>query len=313
MNNILITGGAGFIGSNLADYLVQDEQNKITIVDDLSMGRIKNIPHSANVTFFEKSITDFEFMEQLLTTGNFDYIYMLAGVASVADSIVRPYETHEVNQEANIFLLETIRKNTLPVKKILFASSAAVYGDDPILPKNEESNIVPLTPYAIDKFASEKYVINYGTLYDIPTVAVRFFNVYGPKQNPESPYSGVISILTECLKYSKDFIVYGDGEQTRDFIYIRDVIDALLLLTINDKANCSGVYNIATGSSVSLNDMISNYEVVSSNKLNRKYKESRKGDIKYSAANIDRLKQLGFSPKYTILDGLGEYWKSINE
>ena len=189
MSNVLITGGAGFVGSNLADRLVA-QGDKVTIVDDLSMGLVENIPASDLVTFYEESITNKKFMEHLLVKNKFDYIYLFAGVASVADSVARPYETHQVNQEANVFLLEVIRKRKLPVKKILFASSAAVYGDDPQLPKTELSRIKPLTPYAIDKFASERYMIDYGNLYDLPTVAVRFFNIFGPKQNPSSPYSG---------------------------------------------------------------------------------------------------------------------------
>ncbi|WP_290033371.1 NAD-dependent epimerase/dehydratase family protein [Ligilactobacillus cholophilus] len=311
MSNVLITGGAGFVGSNLADRLIK-QGDHITIVDDLSMGLIENIPDSDQVDFFEESITNKAFMENLLVKNKFDYIYLFAGVASVADSVARPYETHQVNQEANIFLLEVIRKNKLPVKKVLFASSAAVYGDDPVLPKKEvDSRIKPLTPYAIDKFASERYMVDYRDLYGIPTVAVRFFNIYGPKQNPSSPYSGVISIITECIRENKVFNLYGDGNQVRDFVYIDDVIDALMLLTRDNNASY-GVYNVASGLQTSVNDMIQAYENITGKTLQIDYKPERKGDIKYSYADISKLSKLGYCPIYNIEDGLKKYWEYVN-
>lgn len=310
MSKVLITGGAGFVGSNLADRLVA-QGDKVTIVDDLSMGLVENIPDSDLVTFYEESITNKEFMEHLLVKNKFDYIYLFAAVASVADSVVRPYETHQINQEANVFLLEVIRKRKLPVKKILFASSAAVYGDDPQLPKTELSRIKPLTPYAIDKFASERYMIDYNSLYGIPTVGVRFFNIFGPKQNPSSPYSGVLSIITDCIRDHKPFTLYGDGEQVRDFIYIDDVIDALLLLTQKEN-EVKGVYNVADGKQTSLNGMIAAYEKITGQKLEIHKEDPRQGDIKYSYADISKLKALGYQPKYDIETGLTKYWKYAN-
>ncbi|GAJ26257.1 UDP-glucose 4-epimerase [Liquorilactobacillus sucicola DSM 21376 = JCM 15457] len=183
MVNYLITGGAGFIGSNLAAEVVK-RGGKVSLVDDLSMGKEENIIHlnKKRVTFYKKSITDHDFMTNLLIKEHFDYIILLGAVASVANSVRMPYETHEVNQEANINILETIRKFGLNVKKLLFASSAAVYGNNPQQPKKEGSAIEPGTPYAIDKFASERYALTYGELYQIPTVATRFFNVYGPSK-----------------------------------------------------------------------------------------------------------------------------------
>lgn len=169
-----MTGGAGFIGSNLVDRLIEDN-DQVVVVDDLSMGLKSNLQTSSHLKFYEHSITDHELHKNLLMTEDFDYIYLLAAVASVADSVARPYETHQINQEANIFILEIIRKKKLQVKKILYTSSAAVYGNVQDLPKYETSLVDPLTPYAIDKFATERFVIDYGKLYDIPTVAVRFF------------------------------------------------------------------------------------------------------------------------------------------
>ena len=312
MSKVLITGGAGFVGSNLAERLIS-RGDHVTIVDDLSMGLVQNIPESGQIDFYEESITNKDFMQKLLVDNKFDYIYMFAGVASVADSVARPYETHQINQEANIFLMEVLRKYNLPVKKVLFASSAAVYGDDPQLPKSELSRIKPLTPYAIDKFATERYLIDFDTLYGIPTVAVRFFNIYGPKQNPSSPYSGVISIITECIRDNKTFTLYGDGNQVRDFVYIDDVIYALMLLTHDTKHDIHGVYNIASGLKTSINDMIQAYEIITGKALQIRHQEERQGDIKCSYADINKLKKLGYRPVYKIQTGLAKYWKYINQ
>lgn len=311
MSKVLVTGGAGFIGSNLVDQLVQDG-DEVIVVDDLSMGLASNIPTSPKVTFYEHSITDHGFMKDLLLKEHFDYIYLLAAIASVADSVARPYETHQINQEANVFILETIRQNKLPVKKVLFTSSAAVYGNNPELPKHEDSTIDPLTPYAIDKFATERFVIDYGKLYNISTVAVRFFNVYGPRQNPKSPYSGVLSLITQCFKNNQVFSLFGDGEQTRDFIFIQDVLSALHLIMTNNQA-VHDVYNVATGKQSSLRTVITDYQKVVGQPLQVKMITARAGDIKHSYADIAKLSQLGFTPQYTLLNGLTDYWISVKE
>lgn len=306
-SKILITGGAGFIGSNLADALIND--NEIVVVDDLSMGKKENLPQGANLHFIEHSIADYDFMSTLLETWKFDYIFLLAAVASVADTIVRPAETHIINQDANLNILETIRTKKLPVKKILFSSSAAVYGNNPELPKKETSPIDPLSPYAVDKFATERFVIDYGRLYDIPTVATRFFNVYGPKQNPASPYSGVLSLILTSLERKQEFTLFGDGLQTRDFVFVKDVVSALCLLMVNENAT-HDVYNVATGSSHALNDVIKAFEEITGEHLNVSYAETRLGDIKNSVADISKLSSIGYTPNYGLVDGLEQYYES---
>lgn len=305
---ILITGGAGFIGSNLAKSLVNN--NDIVIVDDLSMGRIENLPQSPHLHFFKHTITDSEFMDHLLTGWKFDYIFLLAAVASVADTIKRPFETHEINQEANIHILEIIRKKNIKIKKLLFTSSAAVYGNNPKLPKSENSFIDPLSPYAIDKFATERFVINYGKLYNIPTIATRFFNVYGPRQNPNSPYSGVLSIISKDIRENKTFTIFGNGGQTRDYIYIKDVITAIEII-MTKKSAVHEVYNVATGKSISLNEVIRVFERVCNLKINITRTDSRIGDIKRSVADITKIKSWGFIPKYSLERGIREYLSQI--
>lgn len=304
MAKILITGGAGFIGSNLAHTLSKD--NEITIVDDLSMGKKENID-DLNVTFYEHDVCDTDFMHRLLDEGHFDYIYYLAAVSSVADSVVRPLETHKVNQESVLDTLEYIRVKKLPLERFLFTSSAAVYGNLPDFPKQESSHVQPLTPYAVDKYAAERFTIDYGNLYDLPTVAVRFFNVYGPRQNPESPYSGVLSIITECLKNDKPFTLYGDGSQTRDFVYVGDVVNALIKIATETEE--STVYNIANGGETTLLDVIHAYEKISGTELKINFKATRSGDITKSKADISKLKQTGFEPSWSLEDGLKQYWK----
>lgn len=306
MANYLVTGGAGFIGSNLVEKLVKDG-NQVFVVDDLSMGKIENLVgiDKNGYQFCEHSITDKKFMSNLLQEKSFDYIVLLAAVASVADSIERPYETHLVNQEANINILETIRKYHLPVKKVLFSSSAAVYGNLPDLPKKETSRVDPLTPYAVDKYATERFVINYGRLYHIPTVATRFFNVYGPKQNPQSPYSGVLSIITECLKNNTKFTLFGDGSQERDFVYIEDVVKALLLLLHSTAQH--EVYNVATGNSETLLTVIKQIEKIASTELAIETAAERTGDIRSSQADVSKLKSLGFAIENDLQQGLTKY------
>ncbi|MFV0982673.1 NAD-dependent epimerase/dehydratase family protein [Latilactobacillus sakei] len=311
MSKVLITGGAGFIGSTLADRLIENG-DQVVVVDDLSMGDIENLPQSMNVTFYNESITKHAFMTNLLITNNFDYIYLLAAVASVADSIERPIETHEVNQNANLNILETIRKEKLTPKKIVFSSSAAVYGNGPELPKKETSSIDPMSPYAIDKFATERFMVDYGKLYGLPTVCTRFFNVYGPKQNPQSPYSGVLSIVSDCLVRDDVFTLFGDGSQTRDYVYIDDVVDALLILATTSDVKWD-VYNVATGQSISLIDVIKAYECASNKKLKVAKKEARLGDVQSSLADITKLRNLGYEPKVSVTDGLVKYWIALQE
>lgn len=311
MSKVLITGGAGFIGSTLADRLIENG-DQVVIVDDLSMGDIGNLPQSMNVTFYNESITKQAFMADLLITNNFDYIYLLAAVASVADSIERPIETHAVNQNANLNIIETIRKEKLTPKKIIFSSSAAVYGNGPELPKKETSSIDPMSPYAIDKFATERFMVDYGKLYGLPTVCTRFFNVYGPKQNPQSPYSGVLSIVSDCLVKNDIFTLFGDGSQTRDYVYIDDVVDALLILATTSDAKWD-VYNVATGQSISLIDVIEAYEGASGKKLKIAKKEARLGDVQNSVADIMKLRNLGYDPKVNVTAGLAKYWNELQK
>ncbi|MEI5994944.1 GDP-mannose 4,6-dehydratase [Candidatus Enterococcus mansonii] len=309
MDTILITGGAGFIGSTLASFY--NKECKVVIVDDLSMGDKSNLADETNITFIKGSVTDTELMMNCLEKYQFDYIFHLAAIASVADSVERPIVTHQINFYSVLQLLELIKVHQKKLKRLVFSSSAAVYGDEPTLPKREESVIRPLTPYAIDKFAAEKYVVDYCQLYGIPTSAVRFFNVYGPNQNPNSPYSGVISIIMSqykkiLKKQDAVFTIFGDGKQSRDFVFIEDVVQALNLVAISEYS-LGEVYNVGTGKSVSLNDLIDTLDSLVGKSLTIEYKEERPGDVKHSLADISKIKKLGYRAKFGIEDGLKKY------
>ena len=315
MAKILITGGAGFIGSNLAKELHQT--NDIFIVDDLSMGSKENIQNLSNVTFYHENVLNQEFIEELLVKENFDYIFHLAAVASVADSIERPIETHAVNFTSTLNIIECLRQmKNRQLKRLVFASSAAVYGDEKTLPKEEFSVIKPLTPYAIDKFASEKYVLAYNNLYGVPTSAVRFFNVFGPNQNPASPYSGVISIIVDRFDKKlkgeeSNFTLFGDGMQSRDFIYVKDVVQALEKVAYSTDS-LGNVYNVGNGIETTLNELIEKVSNILDEVITINKEGERDGDIKQSFANIEQLKSLGFSANYSVEEGLREYLGSLN-
>ena len=305
----LITGGAGFIGSTLANYL--SKENSVIVIDDLSMGKEENLIKSSKLQFINGSVTDSELMNDILSNNTFDYVFHLAAIASVADSVERPVETHQVNFESVLMLLELIRKYQKDLKRLVFSSSAAVYGDEPTLPKKEESVIRPLTPYAVDKFAAEQYVLDYNHLYGVKTSAVRFFNVYGPNQNPESPYSGVISILVDRYKKIQkgedtQFILFGEGSQSRDFVFIEDVVQALLLVAKKEES-LGKQFNVGTGIATTLNGLIEIIDRTLGFKLPLEHEAERDGDIKESVADISRLKSLGFTPSFSVREGMKRY------
>lgn len=315
MSKILVTGGAGFIGSHIVEELLNNNE-QVVVIDNFSMGSMDNLPKDDKLTVVEGDISSKETIEKLFQQHHFKKIFHLGAIASVAASVEDPLHTHQTNLEATLYLLEETRKQG-GLERFVFASSAAVYGDEPTLPKKETSTIRPLTPYAIDKFASEQYVLAFSRLYDIPTTAVRFFNVFGNRQNPSSPYSGVVSILTDKFKQlvnneETNFTLYGDGEQTRDFIYVKDVVQANLLVSESREA-IGKVFNVGTGESTSLNELIGMYEEITNTKLPIKQLEERSGDIKESYSDISELKSLGFEPMFSMGEGLLEYWNKEND
>lgn len=304
---VLITGGAGFIGSHIAEKF-NNEGSEVFIVDNLSTGKRDNIPFIDNDHFFQNDVKDFELLTELVKVHQFDYVFHLAAMVSVVETVEKPVESNGDNIDATIHLLEANRQHNPNLKKFLFASSAAIYGDLPDLPKSTDSKINPLSPYAVQKYASEQYVKIYNTLYGLPTVSLRFFNVYGPRQNPESDYSGVLSILNQKFLHKAPFTFFGDGKQTRDFIYIKDLLQAIWIV-IKDAQSNGKVYNAGTGNETDLLTVFNAFAEYFGYEVPHSFKEARKGDIKYSYSDVSPLKALGYEPNYPVKDGIAEYLK----
>lgn len=315
MEIVLVTGGAGFIGSHLTDALLA-KGYRVVIVDDLSTGSLDNLPLSnERLTIYKRSVTDNEFLRVLFKEYSFNYIFHYAAIASVQKSVESPASTHAVNFDSTLVLLEAARELSA-LKRFIFVSSAAVYGDRPSLPCSEEDGVNPITPYGVDKYASERYVLNASSLYGVPGTVMRYFNVYGARQNPSSSYSGVLSIFTERFSESKNpnLTIFGDGKQTRDFVYIKDVVSASLLLMRDERA-IGKVFNVGTGRETSLREIVAVLEKLFDKKAIIEYKLGRKGDINRSYSNISRLEALGFRPTYTVEMGLKEYsnWQECDK
>lgn len=308
MDFTLVTGGAGFIGSHLVEELLK-EGRKIVVIDDLSTGKRENLPESPDLTFFEVSITDREFLRKLFSEYRFSTVFHLAAVASVQRSVEEPLYCHQVNFDGTLYLIEESRRTG--VGKFVFASSAAVYGDLPRLPKREDMAVKPQTPYAVDKYASERYTVNSFDLYGLEATALRFFNVYGERQDPSSPYSGVISIFIDRIKRFKEgenvtIDIYGDGRQTRDFVYVKDVVRALLLA---EKGKTAGeVYNVGTGRETSLLELLSTLEEIVGQLPPVRFLPPRPGDIRRSVADISKISEIGYTPSYSLREGLERLW-----
>ena len=294
---IVITGGAGFIGSNLAEELSKGKDNEVIIVDDLSTGKIENIK-SLNVKFIKGSVTDLNLLKSVLK--DVDYVFHLAAIASVQKSIEDPKETDEVNAKGTLNVLIAARDSG--VKKVIFVSSSAVYGDIPELPKREDMVPNLLSPYAVTKLLGEYYCKVFNDVYGLKTISLRFFNVYGPKQDPYSDYAAVIPKFINMVLENKPPVIYGDGRQTRDFTFVKDVVMANILAMRSD---ATGVYNITNGNAISINELAEIIINIIEKNLKPIYKVQREGDIKHSLGNISKArKDLGYEPKYSFDKGI---------
>lgn len=311
----LITGGAGFIGSHIARKLI-DNNIDVHIVDNLSTGNLENIPFVPHTNIYIKDISDYDYIESIFQKHEFTFVIHLAAMVSVVETIEKPLQSNRINIDASINLLNLIKEYNSNIKKVVFASSAAVYGKLDGLPKSVDSQINTLSPYAIQKYASEQYTKIYHDLYNIPTVSLRFFNIYGPRQNPKSDYSGVLSILNQKFSEKQKFTFFGDGEQTRDFVYIDDLIQAFWLVLNSDAVN-GEIFNVGTGRQTTLNEVFGVFQENYNYSIPYEYKDERKGDIKYSYADITKLEKIGYSPRYTINEGIREYLRynknNVNE
>lgn len=296
----LVTGGAGFIGSHLVEMLVS-EGCKVTVMDNLSSGNYFNLKNiEDHISFYEDDIRN----QKALNTAIADceVVFHLAAIVSVPQTIDDPIDAASVNDMGTLFIFEAARQHN--VNRVVFASSCAVYGDDVRLPKQEDMTPKPQSPYAVQKLTSEYYASVFYELYDLETVALRFFNVYGPRQDPSSPYSGVISIfMTNALQHAPA-VIYGDGNQSRDFIYVQDVARANLLAATAPEVS-GKVINIGSGSSVNINHLWEAICALTGQNLKPEYAPKRPGDIVKSVAAIDSAKsRLGFEPETSFEKGL---------
>ncbi len=278
----LVTGGAGFIGSHIVDRLLQDG-HEVIVLDDLSTGHRENLAENEKLEIVEGDIRDFTTVNECMQ--GVDWVFHKAAVASVPKTVNDPIGSSAVNYQGTLHVLEAARQNK--AKRVVFASSAALYGDEPTLPKVETMLPVTLSPYAVDKLASEYACGMYTKLYGLETVSLRYFNVYGPRQDPSSPYSGVISIFADKLNQGTAPTIFGDGEQTRDFVYVSDVVEANMQAATKESA-AGQVINIATGNKITLNELLNTFCEIKQLEFNAEYQDPRQGDIKESYANVSK-------------------------
>jgi UDP-glucose 4-epimerase len=308
--NVLVTGGAGFIGSHLVGLLLSNGHT-VTVLDDLSTGKRENLQTTGSgLHLHVGDVADPNALEMALRGQ--DAVVHLAAVASVEASVRDPVGTHRTNLEGSIRLFDMAAR--LGVRRVLYASSAAVYGDSQALPLGEDSEKRPLTPYAADKLAGEHYLGHYHRSGALDGTAFRFFNVFGPRQDPTSPYSGVISIFLDRAKRGEKMTVFGDGEQTRDFIFVTDVVNALHLALLGPARPQEElpVYNVGRGTEVSLLqllDLIGSLPGVGP--LHIDFKAPRVGDILRSVADVSRLRATGWQPNSRLDEGLRQTLFSV--
>ena len=295
----LVTGGAGFIGSHIVDRLLKDG-HEVIVLDDFSTGHRSNLPDNEKLTIIEGDISNQDTVKECMQ--GIDWVFHKAAVASVPKTVNDPVGSSAVNYQGTLHLLEAATNNN--VKRFVFASSAALYGDEPTLPKIETMCPVTLSPYAVDKLASEFACGMYTKLYGLETVCLRYFNVYGPKQDPSSPYSGVISIFTDKLKNKQTPTIFGDGQQTRDFVFVSDVVEANMK-AVTTQQGTGQYYNIATGKKITLNQLLETLCEIYNIDFNVNYGDVRKGDIKESYAVIEKANSiLKWTPSVELSQGL---------
>lgn len=301
MAHYLVTGGSGFIGSHLAEELVRRGET-VRVVDNLSTGKRRNLSHVPSVEFIEGDLADLDVARRAVK--GIDYVLHQAAIPSVPRSVEDPITSNRANIDASLNVLVAARD--AGVKRLVYAGSSSAYGNTPTLPKVETMAPAPLSPYALQKLVAEQYCQMFTRLYGLQTVTTRYFNVFGPRQDPSSPYSGVISIFISALCEGRRPTIYGDGEHTRDFTYVANVVDGVLRACTAD--NASGeVINVATSGRISLNTLFNTVRDLVGSTVGPIYAEPRAGDVKDSQADISKAKRvLGYQPSVTFEAGLAK-------
>jgi len=297
---IVVTGGAGFIGSHIVEHWISKDA-EVHIIDNLRSGYLSNIEIFPEAIFHKGSITDRDLVFQVLK--DTDYVHHLAGFVSVPESIEKPEECYDINVNGLINVLDASKE--FGIKKIVLSSSAAVYGENLISPKTVSLEPDPKSPYGETKLEGESLLKIYNEQGSVGAASLRYFNVFGPRQDPKSRYAAAVPIFIERALKNEPIIIYGDGEQTRDFVFVKDVVSANILAAISEKVN--GVFNVASGRAVTINEIarIVIDELQCSSKI--VYEKERPGDIKHSLASIKETEeQLNFHPEYDLMEGLKE-------
>lgn len=307
---VLVTGGAGFIGSNLADELLR-QGAKVSIIDDLSTGNIENIKEiNGDFDFVEGDINDDAALSRAVD--GVEIVFHQAALPSVPRSVENPAETHRVCVDGTFNLL--LKSKESGVRRFIYAASSSAYGDQPTLPKVETMKADPLSPYAVAKLTGELYLRSFNNVYGLETFALRYFNVFGPRQNPSSMYSGVISRFIDALMKGTTPTIYGDGEQSRDFTYVANVVDA----NIKAAQTMSGIgqsMNVANGERITLNQLLEVLKTITDNPgVTPEYLEPRRGDVKHSQAdNSLAVEHLDYKELVGLEEGLKrtiDWWKN---
>jgi len=301
----LVTGGAGFIGSHIVAFLLQHGAKHVVVLDNLSTGSLTNVQlfqHYSNYTFIKGDIRDYQ--QCLNACENIDYISHQAALGSVPRSVADPISTNAVNVTGFVNLLHAAQQKG--VKRLVYASSSSVYGDSPILPKEELHIGNPLSPYAASKMSNELYAQAFAKVYNIQTIGLRYFNVFGPRQSPKGPYAAVIPLFIHGLIHKTPVYINGNGLQTRDFTYVSNAVQANVLAMLNNKASAiNTVYNVAVGKQYSIKQVfeyIANYLQSTQKPI---YRKARIGDVQHSLANISKIqRELQYTPQVDFISGL---------
>jgi nucleoside-diphosphate-sugar epimerase len=299
MAHYLVTGGAGFIGSHLAEELLR-RGDSVRVVDNLVTGRRGNLDHLKGIDFLEGDLADLSVAQR--AADGCDYVLHQAAIPSVPRSVKDPITSNRANVDGTLNVLVAARD--AGVNRVVFAGSSSAYGNTATLPKHAEMPTRPLSPYALQKVIGEEYLKMFTSLYGLETVTIRYFNVFGPRQDPSSPYSGVISVFATALLDNRSPMIFGDGEQTRDFTYVSNVVDGVLRAC--EAPGASGeVINVATGGRISLNQLFRTMRRMIGSSVEPKYAEPRAGDVRDSQADIAKAKRLlGYEPTVSFEDGL---------
>ena len=299
MSTYLVTGGAGFIGSHLTTELIR-RGHTVRVADSLITGKRSNLDHVPQAEFVEGDLAEPDFAHAVVR--GCDYVLHQAAIPSVPRSVKDPITSNRANVDATLNVLVAARD--AGVRRVVFAGSSSAYGNTPTLPKREDMPANPLSPYALQKVVGEQYLKMFTTLYGLETVSIRYFNVFGPRQDPSSPYSGVISVFATALLDNRSPNIYGDGGQTRDFTYVANVVDGVLRACESPRAS-GEVINVATGGRISLNELFNEMKRITGATVDPTYLDPRAGDVRDSQADIQKAKNLlGYEPTVSFADGL---------